>query len=76
MYKQIQLQHIGKRNAIPASELSVGDVVICNYGTTQTFTRLEKSKSGKSIYYTVFCNGKFYDGRTTATRLFAIERIN
>ena len=76
MYKQIQLQHIGKRNAIPASELNVGDVMICNYGTTQTFTRLERSKSEKSIYYTVFCNGKFYDGRTTATRLFAIERIN
>ena len=76
MYKQIQLQHIGKRNAIPASELNVGDVMICNYGTTQTFTRLERAKSGKSIYYIVFCNGKFYDGRTTATRLFAIERIN
>lgn len=76
MYKQIQLQHIGKRNAIPASELNVGDVMICNYGDTQTFTRLEMSKSRKSIYYTVLCNGKLYDGRTSATRLFAVERIN
>ena len=76
MYKQIQLQHIGKRNAIPANELKVGDIMICNFGDTQTFTSLEKSKTGKTIKYTVLCHGKYYDGKTTATRLFAVERIN
>ena len=72
----IQLQGIGRRNAIRASELKVGDVMICNYGETQTFTSIEKSKTGKTINYTVLCNGKYYDGKTTATRLFAIERVN
>lgn len=72
----IQLQCIGKRNAITGSELKVGDVMICNFGVKQTFTKLETSKSGKTINYTVLCNGKLYDGKTTATRLFAVERIN
>lgn len=73
---EIMLQGIGRRKAIQANELMVGDVMICNYGATQTFTRLEKSKTGKTINYTVLCNGKYYNGRTTATRLFAIERLN
>lgn len=72
----IQLQGIWRRNAITASELKVGDVMICNYGETQTFTRIEKSKTGKTINYTVLCNGKYYEGKTTATRLIAIERAN
>lgn len=72
----IQLQGIGKRNAIKANELVIGDIMICNYGYTQTFTKLEQSKSGKTINYEVLCNGKYYTGRTTATRLFAVERVN
>lgn len=72
----IQLQSIGKRNAIKASELIVGDVMICNYGYTQKITKLETSKSGKTINYEVLCNGKLYKSRTTATRLFAVERVN
>ena len=38
----IQLQGIGKRNAIKANELVIGDIMICNYGYTQTFTKLEQ----------------------------------
>lgn len=73
----IQLQSIGKRNAIKASDLVIGDVMICNFGYTQKVTNLEYSKSGKTITYTVLCgNGKLYSRRTTATRLFAVERVN
>ena len=73
---KIQLQGIGKREAIKASELIVGDVMICNYGYTQKVTKLEASKSGKTINYEVLCNGKLYTSKTTATRLFAVERVN
>ena len=73
----IQLQSIGKRNAIKASELEIGDVMICNFGYTQKVTNLEYSKSGKTLTYTVLCgDGKHYSRRTTATRLFAVERVN
>lgn len=73
----IQLQSVGKRNAIKASDLVIGDVMICNFGYTQKVTDLEYSKSGKTITYTVLCgDGNFYSHRTTATRLFAVERVN
>ena len=74
--KKIQLYGIGLKNAVQANELQVGDVMIYNYGYTSTLTRIEKSESGKIIYYTVLFDGKYYDRRTTATRLFAIERVN
>lgn len=73
----IQLQGIGKRNAIKASELVIGDVMICNYGYTQKITNLEYSKSGRTLTYTVLCrDGNCYSRRTTATRLIAVERVN
>ena len=74
---QVHLQGIGKRNAIPASELKVGDVMLCNFGETQRFTKLERSKTGKTINYEVeSTSGKRYKGRTTPSRLIAVQRVN
>ncbi|MDE7440065.1 MAG: hypothetical protein K2N23_06125 [Clostridia bacterium] len=75
-----QLIHVtsyGKVWAIPADELKVGDVMICTGGETQRFTKLQPSKSGKTVNYEVECNnGKRYLGRTTSSRLIAIKRVN
>ena len=75
-----QLIHVtsyGKVYAIPADELKVGDVMICTGGITQRFTKLQLSKSGKTINYEVESEkGKRYLGRTTSSRLIAVKRVN
>ena len=77
IYDKIRLQQIGWRNAIKASELKVGDIMICNFGETQTITNIMPTKSGKMLNYTVLCkDGKLYNTRTSRDRLFAVQRVN
>lgn len=73
---QIHLQQIGKRNAVYAKDLVVGDIIICNFGDTEKVLSLKYTKSGKMINYEILCNNKIYLRRTTPTRLFAVERVN
>lgn len=77
IYNKIRLQQIGWRNAIKASELKVGDIMICNFGETQKVTDITPTKSGKMLNYTVLCkDGKLYNTRTSRDRLFAVQRVN
>ena len=74
---RIRLQGMGWFNAISASELLVGDVIIHNFGDTSTIIKISKSNSGKSIFYTLRCeSGKEWDRKTTPNRLFAVKRVN
>ena len=74
---KIRLQQIGWRNAIKASELKVGDIMICNFRETQKVTDITPTKSGKMLNYTVLCkDGNLYSTRTSRDRLFAVQRVN
>lgn len=59
----IHLQGIGKVPAIPAKYLKGGDIMICNYGHTQTVTEIRK-RTEKSVFVTVRSeSGKLYEAR-------------
>lgn len=53
----LHLQGIGARNAIRAAELVAGDVMICNYGETQTVKAVEHHKSGKTVFVDIESGG-------------------
>ena len=76
--KKIRLQGNGWYNAIEAKDLVVGDVIMHNFGATSTVTKINLSKSGKTINYHTVTNGSGYeaDCRTTLNRLFAVKRVN
>lgn len=79
--KTIQLQSIGRKNAIPAKELKVGDVMIWNFGGREKVTKIIPSKTGKSLtidikYDSMFggeVNGK---RRLNIDTLVATEKLN
>lgn len=74
----IRLQGVGIRNAIPAKELVVGDEIIYNYGYMATITRISKPNIKGTIFYTVKSkdSGELFECRTSASRLFAVTRVN
>lgn len=77
--RQIRLQSVGWRNAIPADELEVGDVILYNFGCTGIVTSIEKR--GSSVYYTCRQKGlsgieQEYQIRNLKTRLLAVQRAN
>lgn len=77
--QQIRLQSVGWRNAIPADELEVGDVILYNFGSTGIVTSIEKR--GSSVYYTCCQKGlsgieQEYQIRNLKTRLLAVQRVN
>lgn len=74
--KKINLQRIGERNAIQANELKVDDIMICNFGYTQTIKNIEISNSGKSIKTIIECNGKLYNKSFRNDTLIAVQRVN
>ncbi len=80
--KTIRLQSIGKKNAIPAKELKVGDVMIWNFGGREKITKITPSKTGKSITvnikYNSFLSGKEVNSkrRLKADTLVATEKFN
>lgn len=80
--KTIHLQEIGKKNAIPAKELKVGDVMIWNFGGREKITKITPSKTGKSltvdIKYNSMLFGKEVENkrRLNANTLVATEKLN
>lgn len=74
----IHLQGIGEREAIPAREVVAGDVMICNFGMTQTVEEVATSDSGKSMFFDIRGeSGKLYPRcRYGANRLVAVVRVN
>lgn len=69
---EIHLQEIGMRNAIYAKDLKAGQVMICNFGYTQTITSVDK-RTEKSIMVTILCDGKLYPTTFRNTRLVAVQ---
>ena len=78
MVSPIRLQGVGMRNAIPAKELQINDEILYNYGFMATITKISNPNIKGTIFYTVKLknNGKLIDCRTTASRLFAVTRVN
>ena len=74
----IHLQGIGEREAIPAHKVRVGDVMICNFGMTQTVEGVAMSESGKSVFLDIRGeSGKLYSRcRYGANRPVAVVRVN
>lgn len=68
------LQGLGKVPAIKAGELKEGDIIVCNYGYTQTVTRIIK-ETAKSIFVEIRSDesGKLYETRYLKSRLIAIK---
>ena len=68
------LQGLGDVPAIKAGELKEGDIIVCNYGYTQTVTRIIK-ETAKSIFVEIRSDesGKLYDTRYLKSRLVAIK---
>lgn len=68
------LQGLGDVPAIKAGELKEGDVIVCNYGYTQTVTRIIK-ETAKSIFVEIRSDesGKLYETRYLKSRLIAIK---
>ena len=68
------LQGIGKCQAIFAKDLKEGDIMVCNFGITQTVTEIRK-RTEKSVFLTVRSeSGKLYETRYLNTRLVAIKQ--
>lgn len=67
------LQGIGDVPAIYAKDLKEGDIMVCNYGFTQTIKEIRK-RSEKSVFVTVQSeSGKLYDTRYLNNRLVVIK---
>ena len=68
------LQGLGDVPAIKAGELKEGDIIVCNYGYTQTVTRIIK-ETAKSIFVEIRSDesGKLYETRYLKSRLVAIK---
>ena len=68
------LQGLGEVPAIKAGELKEGDVIVCNYGYTQTVTQIIK-ETAKSIFVEIRSDesGKLYETRYLKNRLVAIK---
>lgn len=68
------LQGLGEVPAIKAGELKEGDIIVCNYGYTQTVTRIIK-ETAKSIFVEIRSDesGKLYETRYLKSRLVAIK---
>lgn len=73
MSKTIQLQSIGRVNAVPAIDLKVGDTTIWNFGYTETIAKVAK-ETAKTITFEISCNttGKTLQRRLNKTRLVGI----
>lgn len=73
--KQVQLQGIGKRNAIEVKNLKIGDVIMWNFGYTSKVIDLIPSKTGKTITAMLSsCNdGTVRPRKMGANRLVAVE---
>lgn len=70
----MQLQGIGKKEAIQARELKEGMVTVWNYGFTEKVLHIETSKSGKMLNLLIESeSGKQYTRRLGAERLVVIK---
>lgn len=74
--EKLHLQGIGEQNATQAQNIKVGDVLIWNYGFTETVTSIEQSKSGKMLYFSISCpSGYIGTRRITKNRLVAVQGL-
>jgi len=69
----IQLQGVGKRKAIKASELKPGMKILWNFGYSSLVVEIIPSKTGKTLTLVTESNGKSYSRKTTPDRLFAVS---
>ena len=78
---EVQLQSVGKKPAIKAENLMVGDVMVWNFGSTSKVVEIIPSKTGKTLtVITEYINmyGEVEQGkrRFNADRLVVIEDLN
>ena len=74
--KKLHLQGIGEQNATEAQNVKVGDVLIWNYGMTETVTSIKQTKSGKMLYFGITCpSGYTGTRRINRDRLVAVQGL-
>lgn len=71
----VQLQGIGRKDAIEAKDLKAGMTTIWNYGYKEIVKSVEFSKSGKTLKVTIISaeSGRQFTRKFNATRLVAVE---
>lgn len=76
--KTIHLQGIGEKKATEAKNIKVGDVLIWNYGGREKVTRIQPSKTGKSMTLSIEIKKHNYKGnrRIGGNTLVATEELN
>jgi len=68
----VKLQGVsGWIKAKPAGELKPGDVIMWNYGYTETVLAVTPSKTGKTVSVDIICDGSGY----RSTRKFGAARL-
>ena len=75
--KEIQLQGIGKRQAINTAELQIGDIILWNFGYKSQVVGIHPTKSGKQINFDLksLQNGEINVRRMGGERLVAVESV-
>ena len=73
MTNSIQLQSVGRVHAIPAGQVTVGTLLLWNFGHSSTVKAITK-ETEKSIWFTTLTdNGNTYNRRFVKTRLIAVK---
>lgn len=70
---EIQLQGIGYRKAKAAEDFKIGDVMICNFGYTQTVVDIQPCGKTMIKLFVKCQNGCVYEKKTRKTTQFAYE---
>jgi len=72
MNNSIQLQSVGKVNALPAGQIKVGTTLLWNFGHKSIVKAISK-ETLKSVWFTTQTdNGNTYNRRFLKTRLIAV----
>lgn len=71
----VKLQGIGNTTAIEAKDLKVGDVTVWNYGSLETITSVEFSKTGKTLSVGIEYFDSFHKKNVQSTRKFSAPRL-
>ena len=73
MNNSIQLQSVGKVNALPAGQIKVGTTLLWNFGHKSIVKAISK-ETLKSVWFTTQTdNGNTYNRRFLKTRLIAVK---
>lgn len=73
--QQIQLQGIGRKNAIKVDDLEIGMHILYNYGASSEIVDIVPCGTQKRSVYTKDKNGQIWNRRYMRNRLIAVQEI-